>query len=148
MTFDCCKCAASDGSPPSRLRREDALPRTKTAAEPADAASIRISIWVPSAMMQEIDRVNDALTAGSGVTINRSHAARIGLLVYAKTAAAVAIGRRIWSLNDLENAFLEALQPRPATAVPAEAQRLLQQIAELQQQLATIMGNPAPAAEG
>ncbi len=99
-------------------------------------------------MMAEIDRVNDALTAGSGVTINRAHAARVGLLVYAKTAAAVATGRRIWSLNDLENAFLEALQLRPANAMPAEAQRLLQQIAELQQQLATIMGSTPPATEG
>lgn len=124
------------------------MPRAKTAAQPTDAAAIRISIWVPSAMMEEIDRVNDTLTAGSGVTINRAHAARVGLLVYAKAATTVATGRRIWSLNDLENAFLEALQPKPASALPAEAQRLLQQIAELQQELATIMGNPAPATGG
>ncbi len=98
--------------------------------------------------MEEIDRVNDILAADSGMTISRAHAARIGLLVYAKTATIVAAGRRLWSINDLENAFLDALRPQPASVEPLKAQHLLQQIAELQQQLAAIAGSSAPAVEG
>lgn len=111
------------------------------AHEPVEAKQqTRITLWLPEPLVEELDRVNAGITAASGLSVTRATAFRAALLVYAKTALDVTRGRRLWSASDLEGAFLDKLQQGGATAMTSEAQRLLRQITELQQELTSLMG--------
>ncbi|MGI4748223.1 MAG: hypothetical protein ACRYFY_19590 [Janthinobacterium lividum] len=108
----------------------------------------RISAGISTPLMEEVDRVNKELRAKSGIAVGRTDAVRVALVVYARTMLPILGDRRIWSLNDLENAFVERLQPKQVTTTPVEAQRLMLQIMELQQKLAILMGTEPPQAAG
>ncbi len=66
---------------------------------------VRICIWVPTALLSEVDKINSQINEQYGLSIQRSDTFRIALQAFVRNAMNATEPYEIVSLTDLENAF-------------------------------------------
>ena len=65
----------------------------------------RVTAWMPTNLLNEVDRVNKEIEKKYGVTISLADAQRIMCVVYARTVLSALDGQTVLSAGEIEQAL-------------------------------------------